>query len=178
MAVTSQRIINGPPLEVLVLDISLCESQIRQVFLTVKIGVLGLAVEAMLCLIAMTMMISSSARVRFLSWGAMLEVFMFFVFWSHFFSVIVKTSIIRVNIEELGVERIIFVFHFLFLLLNPISEVISDLDRAKLERDVGVELESNLVLQLFLSKLKELLILDLYSENVEVSVDIWAIGFE
>lgn len=177
MTVTSQRIINGPPLEVLVLDISLCESQIRQVFLTVKIGVLGLAVEAMLCLIAM-MMISFSARVRFLSWGAMLEVFMFYVFWSHFFSVIVKTSIIRVNIEELGVERIIFVFHFLFLLLNPISEVISDLDRAKLERDVGVELESNLVLQLFLSKLKELLILDLYSENVEVSVDIWAIGFE
>jgi hypothetical protein len=176
VAVTSQRIINGPPLEVLVLDISLCESQIRQVFLTVKIGVLGLAVEAMLCLIAM--MISFSARVRFLSWGAMLEVFMFYVFWSHFFSVIVKTSIIRVNIEELGVERIIFVFHFLFLLLNPISEVISDLDRAKLERDVGVELESNLVLQLFLSKLKELLILDLYSENVEVSVDIWAIGFE
>jgi hypothetical protein len=177
VTVTSQRIINGPPLEVLVLDISLCESQIRQVFLTVKIGVLGLAVEAMLCLIAM-MMISFSARVRFLSWGAMLEVFMFYVFWSHFFSVIVKTSIIRVNIEELGVERIIFVFHFLFLLLNPISEVISDLDRAKLERDVGVELESNLVLQLFLSKLKELLILDLYSENVEVSVDIWAIGFE
>lgn len=173
MTVTSQRIIKGPPLEVLVLDISLCESQIRQVFLTVKIGVLGLAVEAMLA-----MMISCSARVRFLSWGAMIDAPMFPVFWSHLFSVIVKTSIIRVNIEEFGVERIIFVFHFLFLLLNPISEVISDLDRAELERDVGVELESNLVLQLFLSKVKELLILDLYTENVEVSVDIWAIGFE
>lgn len=70
------------------------------------------------------------------------------------FIFIIKT-VVRFDIEEFAVEFIILVFQFLYLLSNLIFEVISDLDRAKLEGNVGIEFEGNRIFQIFRRKIKE-----------------------
>jgi len=98
----------------------------------------------------------------------MLEVIML-QFRHVFFIIFIIKTVIGFDIEEFFVEVVIFVLHFLFLLFNLIFEVIFDLDGTKLECDVGVEFERDLILQLFSLEVKDffIFILNLDSQDVD-----------
>lgn len=102
----------------------------------------------------------------------MLEVIML-QFRHVFFIIFIIKTVIGFDIEEFFVEVVIFVLHFLFLLFNLIFEVIFDLDGTKLECDVGVEFERDLILQLFSLEVKDffIFILNLDSQDVEILID-------